>query len=295
MFIKKVKGNTFLVETSFQSIPFYKLEGGKIIMVDCGLIEEREGILNLFSMEGLKPAAVLATHAHVDHIGNAAYFQKEFGARIIMNEVEAAVANSIRGLKTTYSTLAATDIMKHFGNMVVEADEKIGMHEDHVEVLGADFRIIAVPGHSPGHIAVLTPDNVACIGDTLASCDVLGSSRMMYSFSISKDLESKRSLMDLDADKFVLSHKGAFDEIRSIIPANIKYFEDSADEVLSLIETPVGFEELLDRVIRHKGTKVASLYKYNRMERMTRPLLEFLIDTGRLRCEIVDNRLYYVK
>jgi len=81
-------------------------------MIDCGLIEEREGILKLLSMEGLKPAAVLATHAHVDHIGNAAYFQKEFGAKIIMNEVEAAIADSIRGLKTTYSTLSVTDIMK---------------------------------------------------------------------------------------------------------------------------------------------------------------------------------------
>jgi glyoxylase-like metal-dependent hydrolase (beta-lactamase superfamily II) len=293
--IRNVKGDTYLIETSFQTIPFFRIEGGKIIMIDCGLIEEREGILKLLSMEGLKPAAVLATHAHVDHIGNAAYFQKEFGAKIIMNEVEAAIADSIRGLKTTYSTLSVTDIMKNFGNMVVEADEKIGMHEDHVEVLGADFRIIAAPGHSPGQIALLTPDNVACIGDTLASFDVLGSSRMMYSYAISKDLESKRSLMDLDADKFVLSHKGAFDEIRSIIPANIKYFEDSADEVLSLIDTPVGFEELLDRVIRHKGTKVASLYKYNRMERMTRPLLEYLIDTGRLRCTIIDSRLYYVK
>jgi len=293
--IRKVKGDTYIIETSFQTIPFVRIEGGKIIMIDCGLVEEREGILNLLDSEGLKPAAVLATHAHVDHIGNAAYFQKEFGAKIIMNEVEAAVANSVRGLKTTYSTLSVTDIMKHFGNMVVEADEKFGMHEDHVEVLGAEFGIIASPGHSPGHIAVLTPDNVACIGDALASCDVLGGSRMMYSFAISKDLESKKSLMDIEADKFILSHKGAFDEIRSIIPANIKYFEDSAEEVLNLIDTPVGFEELLDRVIRLKGTKVASLYKYNRMERMTRPLLEYLIDTGRLRCTIIDSRLYYVK
>lgn len=295
MVIRNVKGDTYIIETSFQTIPFFRIEGGKIIMIDCGLIEEREGILDLLSIEGLKPAAVLATHAHVDHIGNAAYFQKEFGAKIIMNEVEAAIAASIRGLKTTYSTLSGTDIMKHFGNMVVEADEKFGMHEDHVEVLGADFRIIASPGHSPGHIAVLTPDNVACIGDALASCDVLGSSKMMYSFAISRDLESKRSLMDLKADKFVLSHKGSFDEIRSIIPDNIKYFEDSADEVLNLIESTVGFEELLDRVIRHIGTKVSSLYKYNRMERMTRSLLEYLIDTGRLRCTIIDSRLYYVK
>ena len=295
MIIRNVKGDTFLIETSFQSIPFFRLEGGNIIMVDCGLIEEREGILHLLAMEGLKVAAVFATHSHVDHIGNAAYFQKEFGAKIIINEVEAAVAISPRGLKTTYSTLSVTDIMKHFGNMVVEADEKIGMNADHADILGVRFKIHSTPGHSPGHIAVLTPDNVACIGDALASCDVLGSSRMMYSYNISRDLESKRSLIDLEADKYILSHKGIFDEIRSLAPVNIKYFADAANEVLNLIESPVGFEELLDRVIRHKGTKVASLYKYNRMERMTRPLLEYLIDTGRLRCEIIDSKLYYVK
>lgn len=284
-----------MIETSFQTIPFFRLEGGRIIMVDCGLLDEREGIINILEKEGLKIAAVLATHAHVDHIGNAAYLQKEFGTRIIMNEVEAAIASSSRGIKTTYSTMAVSDIMKYFGNMVVEADDKVGMHEDHVDVFGARFRIYFTRGHSPGHMTVITPDNVACIGDALASCDVLGSSRMMYSYNISKDLESKRSLMELGADKYILSHKGIFDEIRSLVPENIRYFEGAADEVLSLIETPVGFEELLDRVIRHKGTKVLSLYKYNRMERMTRPLLEYLIDTGRLRCEITDSKLYYVK
>lgn len=295
MVIKNVKGNTFMIETSFQTIPFYRLEGGRIVMVDCGLLDEREGIMSTLEKEGLKIVAVLATHAHVDHIGNAAYFQKEFGTRIILNEVEAAIASSSRGIKTTYSTMAVSDIMKFFGNMVVEADEKVGMHEDHVDLFGARFRIHGTPGHSPGHMTVITPDNVACIGDALASCDVLGSSRMMYSYNISKDLESKRSLIELEADKYILSHKGIFDEIRSLVPENIRYFEDAADEVLSLIETPVGFEELLDRVIRNKGTKVLTLYKYNRMERMTRPLLEYLIDTGRLRCAIVDAKLYYVK
>ena len=295
MVIRNVKGDTYIIDTGFQLIPFYRLGDGRIIMVDCGLLVEREGIVNILASEVLQPAAILATHAHTDHIENAAFFQREYGASIIMTEAEAAVLASPSSLKTYFYTMAVSDIMKYFGNMMVQADVKIGMHDEHVDILGARFRIISTPGHSPGHISVITPDNVACLGDALASCDVLESSKMMYSHTISKDIESKRSLLSLEADRYIISHNGVFDEIKSLIQPNINYLEDSASEILNLIESPVGFEELFDKVIRHHGSRIRDLKKYNMMEKMSRSLLDYLIDTGRLRCSVIEGNLYYVK
>lgn len=295
MVLRQVKGDTYIIDTGFQVIPFFKLDMGKIIMVDCGLLDEREGIVNLLASEGLKPSAILATHAHTDHIENAAFFQKEFGAPIIMTEVEAAVLDSPLGLKTYFYTMSVSDIMKHYNNMVVKAYTKIGMHDENIDILGAGFRIIMTPGHSPGHISVVTPDNVACIGDALASLDVLNSSKMMFSHTISRDIESKRNLFELEADKYVVSHKGVFDEIRSLIQPNIDYLEASANVILDLIEVPMAFEELFERVTRHHGIRVRDLKRYYMMERMMRPLIEYLVDTGKLRCSVDAGRLYYIK
>ena len=75
MELTQVKGNTWVAEGT-ELIPFYKLDGKRCVLLDSGLLEEREELEAALGAAGLTPAGVLCSHAHVDHCGNNRYFTR---------------------------------------------------------------------------------------------------------------------------------------------------------------------------------------------------------------------------
>ena len=74
MEIKIVKGNTFVIDTGMTYIPFYKISDEEIIMMDSGWKQgEREGIDEVLERNNYKVAAIICSHAHIDHVGNNQY------------------------------------------------------------------------------------------------------------------------------------------------------------------------------------------------------------------------------
>lgn len=91
---------------------------------------------------GLQLTDILVTHHHGDHIGGVATLVKSTGARV--------------------HGPAGEDVGK--------LDTRL-REGDRVNVLGVDFDVLDVPGHTRGHIAYYAPaiDAVFC-GDTLFAC-----------------------------------------------------------------------------------------------------------------------------
>ena len=75
MDIKRIKGNTFCIDTGMTYIPFYKINDKEIILLDSGWIKEREGIDRLLNENKFKVVGILCSHAHIDHIGNNTYLK----------------------------------------------------------------------------------------------------------------------------------------------------------------------------------------------------------------------------
>ena len=93
---------------------------------------------------GLKLQAILVTHHHADHVGGVQALREATGAIVYGPEAE--------------------DIPGPF----------VGCHGgQHLQVLGADFEVIDVPGHTAGHVAYhapkLGPAPLVFCGDTLFS------------------------------------------------------------------------------------------------------------------------------
>ncbi|NNU16016.1 hydroxyacylglutathione hydrolase [Parvularcula sp. ZS-1/3] len=92
---------------------------------------------------------ILNTHWHLDHIGGNAPLKERFGAEIVAPEGE--------------------------GDKIPGADRRI-LGGDHVMLGETRLDVIAVPGHTLGHIAYHAPEaKLAFVGDTLFS---LGCGRM---------------------------------------------------------------------------------------------------------------------
>ena len=135
-------------------------EEGRCVAVDPGFYkpEEEKEFLAALQEHGLKPEAVLLTHAHPDHIYGVKRLQELYGIPVYMHPAEKAVleydgemAARFR-LKAPDCSFKCTDI----------ADGEA------VEAAGIRFEVIATPGHTPGGVCFLDrEDGVLFSGDTL--------------------------------------------------------------------------------------------------------------------------------
>lgn len=124
---------------AFEDNYFWTLaEGTQAVVVDPG---DAAPVLRALEARQLSLAAILITHWHPDHIGGIDELRRHFDVPVIG---PAAEARRIPGL---------TRLVKD---------------EERVEVLGTRFQVIAVPGHTLGHIAYYAPGLLFC-GDTLFS------------------------------------------------------------------------------------------------------------------------------
>jgi hydroxyacylglutathione hydrolase len=128
-------------------------KGASALVVDPG---DARPVLEVLEREGLTLESILVTHHHADHQGGVAGLLSRFPARVFGPATESITALT----------------------QPLHGGETIGL-----ESLGVEFRIIAVPGHTLGHIAYYGSGSLFC-GDTLfgAGCGRLfeGSPAQMH-------------------------------------------------------------------------------------------------------------------
>lgn len=298
MELLKVSGNTFCIDTGMSYIPIYKINDEEIIMLDSGWAEgERKGLDDLLEKENLRVAGIINSHAHIDHIGNNDYFKNKFNCLIGMSALEADLCSSAVNLKVYYSSHNLSEVEKHFGHMVCETDILIEDKQDKIYVCGIKFKILHTPGHSPAHICIITPDNVAYLGDALISYEVMKGSKMPYAFILREDLKSKEKLYGLKCKKYIVAHKGIYNdyEITKVISENIDFYRDTATGVYSVIDGSMTQEDILKAVIQKFKISIKTVKKYKLIERMLSSYVQYLNETGWISLKIENGFLRYTK
>jgi glyoxylase-like metal-dependent hydrolase (beta-lactamase superfamily II) len=111
------------------------------LVIDPGL--EPDLIFECLRDEGLRPAAILNTHGHADHIaGNAALKEAFPDAPLIIGR------NETRLLSDPNANLSAA-----FGLALTSPPADRTLAEgDVVEAAGITLDVFEIPGHSPGHV-----------------------------------------------------------------------------------------------------------------------------------------------
>jgi glyoxylase-like metal-dependent hydrolase (beta-lactamase superfamily II) len=108
--------------------------------------------LELASM-GASCAGILVTHCHWDHLGGVAELAEGTGAKVWFPEAEADVMRR------------PDDFYPGIGVRPYQPDVLVSGSEE-IELAGIAFETIAVPGHSPGHVAYYA-DGCLFSGDVL--------------------------------------------------------------------------------------------------------------------------------
>ena len=295
MNLTQIKGNTWVIEAN-QLIPLYKLDERRCVLLDTGLLEERDELEGTLRSAGLTPVGVLCSHAHVDHCANNGYFQKKYGAQIALTFPEAGMCSSLLTLKCYFLTLSPETVERESACMVHEPDFFIPPNDTPFTLGGVKFQIIQTPGHSAGHICTITPDNVCYTADALLSEEFLNA-KLPYNLSQQMAIVSREKLRHLDCDAYVMAHRGVCSgaEIGPLIDANQALVHRRAEEILSLVGRPMTASQIAEAACLHYKLLTHKPSRSLRFERNVRFFIEYLVDAGRLDEVCQNGATYYVR
>lgn len=129
-----------------------------IVDPGCSNEKERNVLIKTIEDHNLKPVLLLNTHCHIDHIpGNKFIFDK-YGLRPQIHPLELPILHR------------APEFGEFFGfHCDISPEPEVYLNEGDIVTLGkTTFKVIFVPGHSPGSIAFYSEANkIILSGDVL--------------------------------------------------------------------------------------------------------------------------------
>ena len=278
-----VRGNSLLV--------LYFLSDTEIVMVDSGEFRDPE-MIEFFDAQNIRVSAVINTHIHVDHVANSRDFIEHWGTKIYASE---------RDLKTMRSKelipLERGYYSPHYIDAVLrEADYEITaikQGDTYVDIQGVRFEIVDLPGHTYGHLGIITPDGVCCLGDALLSKYLVANSRMPYFANMNLTLESMKKIKTLDYPYFALAHRKIMkkEDMASLVDANIEHEYEILDAIYEAIGEPEYIQTLGRKVMENMHFYRVLNGRYAEpFEFSVRTRIRYLEKLGRVK--IVENIVF---
>ena len=293
--LEHVKGNTYCIVTGYARIPLYRLDEHRVIMIDSGLPQSWENLLELLENEKLQPVAVLTSHTHPDHVGNHKSLRAHFGAKIYMTRFTASVYNNPMNQSAIYVGLSG--YRKYSGDMdpTFETDVIFDWDVESITVEGATFGIEQLPGHAAEHIGIVTPDNVIYLGDTVLDENMVNNLRLPFCTCPEPNLESVEKVANMHYDRYIVAHNGIYDDIRELAILNRDNMLKKADMIEALCDEYLSIEGMVRKLLKQTGARLDSRRTVSGTRYNLSIFVAFLEDQGRLECRANDGVLEYIK
>jgi glyoxylase-like metal-dependent hydrolase (beta-lactamase superfamily II) len=151
------------------------------VLIDTGWAFKRATLDKVLEDAGCLPGnlrLIVITHADADHTGNCAYLQHKYGVPVAMHPAEANAAASANMLlsrtnrplpnRIVFTLTMVFARMGRYGRF--QADFYLEDGQDLSEY-GFEARVLHVPSHSTGSIAVLTEAGDLFCGDMMSNTD----------------------------------------------------------------------------------------------------------------------------
>ena len=132
----------------FQENTFVLHDGREAIVVDpgCWNSGEEHELEHYLSGNGLTPVRLVLTHAHLDHVFGCAWMHTRYGLLPEMHAYDLELLH--------HAPLAG----QMYGTHCEPSPEPVKFLEegDVITLGGVDLKVLFVPGHAPGHIALFS-------------------------------------------------------------------------------------------------------------------------------------------
>ena len=286
MELRHVLGNTWAAEANTALLPVYKINDRDIVLIDTGYAKlDRAGLTAMIEERGLRLLGVICSHAHFDHSGNVRYLQQRYGAKAAAHIIEAGISVNPDAYRANYVALTYGKSREYFLEECFTADVIIGPEDTYLDFCGVRFGILQLPGHSAGHIGVVTPDGVAYVGDCLLDQQQIDSAKLPTSMFIARDLQSKESLRRSQFDAYIIAHKAVVTDkaaLDALVDSNSDFICRKADELLEDLVDGMTFPQWIAAFCQRENIRTKNEFKFSIVERNFANFVDWLTDEGRI-------------
>lgn len=250
--------NNSYFSNGFLSIGAY-LHNNSAILFDSGGDEcSAKDAAQALQETGHTVTAIFTSHCHPDHSGGNYFFQKKFpDVKIYAAHAEKEFIEDPQlaprcfcGGAAAYAGLHTKHIAPQKSSVVTNV---IAPYQDQIITIdGAHFKVITLPGHTPGMIGVITPDNVLYSGDALFGQETLKKHAILFYTDIEKTLASFKKLATLAVDACVLYHGGVIHNLAELVQQHETKIIETKDTVFRLIQQqPLSVDMLTQKIMQH--------------------------------------------
>jgi glyoxylase-like metal-dependent hydrolase (beta-lactamase superfamily II) len=221
---EEIIGGVYLIGgsriTSADDAAIYLIDfAGDLVLIDAGAGKSFSQIVRNIEMLGLNPANIshlILTHCHIDHIGSASFFKKQYRTKILIHELDAQAMESGDSRKTAanwYGTIfppTAVDRKLRGGHEILKFGQE-GLHCLHT------------PGHTPGSISLYLDRGGKRV---LFGQDIHGPFHKDFNSDIEAWKKSMQALLALNADILCEGHFGIFQPKEKVLGYIERYLEE---------------------------------------------------------------------
>ena len=286
MELRHVLGNTWVAEANTALLGVYHVTEKDIVLIDTGYAKlDRAGLTAMIEDNGFRLLGVICSHAHFDHSGNVRYLQQRCGARAAAHIIEAGISVNPDAYRANYVALTYGKSREYFLEECFTADTIIGPEDEWLDFCGARFGILQLPGHSAGHIGVVTPDNVAYVGDCLLDQQQIDNAKLPTSMFIARDLQSKEFLRQSRYDAYIIAHKAVIADhtaLDALVDSNSAFIYRKADELLEDLVDGMTFAQWIAAFCQRENIRTKNEFKFSIIERNFANFVDWLTDEGRI-------------
>ncbi len=192
----------------------------ELVMIDAGAGGSSRILRKNIEDAGLDPkkiSTLILTHNHIDHVGSASYFKREFGCKIVMHDLDADAVEEGDSVKTAASC---------YGTFLTPLPVDIRLkEEDEVLRFGAEeLHCVHTPGHTPGSLSIYLDRAGKRV---LFGQDIHGPFLEIFGSDIGKWKESMKKLLAIEADILCEGHFGIFqpkEDVKRYISGYLKNY-----------------------------------------------------------------------
>ena len=127
--------------------------------LECAVVDpgaEADRIFQLIAQKSLKPALILNTHGHMDHIGANKDIKEKFNIPLYIHSADSPMLDNVQ----------QSEMAICLGAVESPSPDHLLNDGDKIKIGESFLRVIHTPGHSPGSVSFLG-DGFLLSGDTL--------------------------------------------------------------------------------------------------------------------------------
>ena len=270
-------------------IGLVKLSETEVCLIDSGNDKDAgKKVRKILDANGWTLRMILNTHSHADHVGGNKYLQDQTGCAVYAPGIEADFTNHpLLEPAFLYGGCPPKELRHKF--LMAQESHALPLTED---VLPEGFEIIPLPGHSFDMAGFRAPDGVVYLADCLSGKETLDKYQLAFLYDVSAYLRTLETVKAMEGSIFIPSHAEATDCIAPLAQYNIDKVLAIGEKICRLCQTPLCFEELLQRIFTEYALTM-TVEQYALVGSTLHSYLTWLKESNRLTLRIEDNRLLW--